>query len=102
MEEVVQDFAEDGVTYLELRTTPRRDVFSAREYVNAVTQALGRMRTSRPEIECRLLLSINRAQPKEYAKDTVDLAIELSKEGSIVIGVDLSGNPTAGNACDSP
>ena len=92
--ETVSDFALDGVRYLELRTTPRRDVMSAREYVDAIERGVLR---ATPRCVVRLLLSINRAQSVADAEATVDLAIELHGAGTgRVVGVDLSGNPTLG------
>ncbi|XP_059559568.1 adenosine deaminase-like protein isoform X2 [Myotis daubentonii] len=69
--DVIKEFADDGVKYLELRSTPRRD--------NATDRRGG------PSV----------------AKETVKLAEEffLSTK-DIVIGLDLSGDPTAGQAED--
>ena len=94
--ECVEDFAADGCVYLELRSTPRRDVMTAREYVSAVELGLaqGEARTG-GKIEARLILSINRGQSVEAAEDTVDLALELAARPNnrYIVGVELSGNP---------
>ena len=100
--EVVADFAADGVRYLELRTTPRRDVMTAGAYVDAIERAL---HVNPTRCVVRLLLSINRAQSVAAAEATVDLAcerrrrVECGDDGGshFVVGVDLSGNPTVGD-----
>ena len=84
--ECVEDFAADGCAYLELRSTPRRDVMTAREYVAAVEAGLAEgeeaaaaaAAAATAPIVARLILSINRGQPAEEAEDTVDLALELA------------------------
>jgi hypothetical protein len=48
------------------------------------------------DIQVRLLLSIDRRQSAEEAKETARLAVALREEG--VVGVDLSGNPSLGQA----
>jgi len=50
------------------------------------------------DIEVKLLLSINRAETKESAMETVKLAIQFMDKG--VVGIDLSGNPHVGNVED--
>lgn len=47
-----------------------------------------------PDIQVRLLLSIDRRQSAEEALDTARLAVRLRDEG--VVGLDLSGNPAVG------
>ena len=47
-----------------------------------------------PDIQVRLLLSIDRRQSAEEALDTARLAVRLKDEG--VAGLDLSGNPSIG------
>lgn len=48
----------------------------------------------RPDVECRLLLSIDRERGCEEALATVELAARL--RGSGVVGVALTGNPSEG------
>lgn len=95
--EAVMDFAEDGVVYLELRTTPRKvGTFSRRDYVIAVRDGMQRAAQDTVGfINAYLLLSINRNMSSEQANSIVDLANEF--KGPWVIGVDLSGNPNLGN-----
>ena len=109
--EVIEDLEADGVTYAELRTTPRRDVMTAEEYVHAVLSAISDYEKSVSHSTCntfsefysdyqnsakavahvprkiiivRLLLSINRAQGVASAENTVALAHELrTQEGGL-------------------
>ena len=96
--EVVADFAADNVKYLELRTTPRDlpDGTKRREYVSIVTSVLEAMSDlEEGGITCRLLLSIDRATADPaVAQATVDLAREFQP---VVVGIDVSGNPTRGS-----
>ena len=95
--EVVEDFAADGVRYLELRTTPRFDKMTPYEYIDAIEHGVQRA-SAASSCVVRLLLSINRGQSVARADATVDLAISLCRSGyGRVVGVDLSGNPTVGD-----
>lgn len=90
--EVVEDFANDNVVYLELRTTPRcGDDFNCEQYVDAVLKGIAEGRLGR-EIVVKLLLSINRRQSVALARQTVDLAIRRRFD------VDFSGDPSANDA----
>ena len=92
---VVGEFAADGVVYLELRTTPRREKgMSKREYLEAVLRGL---RGSGGElgIMVRLLVSVDRKRGVEEAEENVCLAESLRASGAVeVVGVDLSGDPS--------
>lgn len=85
---------DDGVLYLELRTTPRASTsFSQKEYIDTILsciegQASGLMTTF-------LILSIDRRNTAKEAIEVVDLAIQFRSRG--VVGVDLCGNPTNGD-----
>ena len=46
----------------------------------------------------KLLISVNRKQGLKAAKENVQLAIEMSKEYRQIVGIDLSGDPTKGDA----
>ena len=102
--EVVNDFRADGVVYLELRTTPKHNAekgITKRSYCEAVLAGIGDAACGPSggdgtgPITVRLLLSIDRRETAEAAAETVALAVELAR-GGIVVGVDLSGNPTLG------
>jgi adenosine deaminase len=95
--ETIEDFAKENVMYLELRSTPRElaeDNMSRADYVEEVVKVLEECHArSDLDIEVRLLLSINRNQSIEIAKETVDLALEWKRKSPFVVGLDLSGHP---------
>jgi adenosine deaminase len=95
--EVVVDFAADGVVYLELRTTPRcvMPSMSLERYVEVVLEGVEQARVMYPEIQVKLLLSINRSFTVDVAESIVDLALKFTDRG--VVGIDLSGNPQLGD-----
>lgn len=98
--DVVREFAEDGVVYLELRTTPRDlgRAMSREEYVKAVaTEAT--LAGAEHGIVVKVLLSADRAQGVLAAEMTRALALAASRRfDSVVLGVDLSGDPNRGSA----
>ncbi|KAG8232061.1 hypothetical protein J437_LFUL012012 [Ladona fulva] len=71
-QDVIKDFVDDGVIYLELRTTP-----------------------------LKLIISIDRKRGKEQAEENLELAVEAKKDHpGIVTGIDFSGLPGAGDIDD--
>jgi len=105
--DVISDFANDGVHYLELRSTPRdvmKTGLTKRLYIESVLQGIKEYHyehdSSNP-IVVRFLPSVDRAQHPNEAAETIKLAQEymLTSEG-IVVGLDFSGNPYKGNASD--
>ena len=102
--DVVREFADDRVVYLELRSTPRANVatgMTKNSYVEAILcgidKALAECSTT---MYVRLLLSIDRRHSVTEAIDTVELALSHMKQThhhARVIGIDLSGDPTVGN-----
>jgi adenosine deaminase len=96
---VLQDFADDGVFYLELRTTPRAMLaagISKESYVAIVLEALSSFCSSEQnkhdKLHVKLILSINRKNSLEEAMEAVNLAGKYRDQG--VVGIDLCGNPT--------
>lgn len=92
---VLSDFLNDGVVYLELRTTPRAIPaagITKDSYVSIVLDSLNvfQERTACKMSVC-LILSVDRRNTLTEALHTVDLAI-LHHTGGVV-GVDLCGNP---------
>jgi adenosine deaminase len=90
-EDVIRDFALDGVRYLELRTTPRAmegGGVSKAMYIEIVLGVMAALEGV-VDITVRLLLSIDRRATVEEAADTVQLAMAYMHHG--VVGVDLSG-----------
>ena len=115
---MVRDFAQDGVVYLELRTTPRVMPAAALDkagYVDAVLQAIeaatqeleqeraqlsashGQKPTTTTIIRTRLILSVDRRNTPEEAAEVVALARRFRDAGRGVVGVDLCGDPTRGD-----
>ncbi|KAI1419474.1 Metallo-dependent hydrolase [Xylaria sp. FL1777] len=95
---VIEDFANDGVVYLELRTTPRafpNEGWDKRAYVNCVLTTIDAAQQTFPSIQVRLILSIDRRNTLAEANEVVALATHLSSHG--VVGVDLCGDPAKGD-----
>lgn len=92
---VLQDFKDDGVIYLELRTTPRSsESISKDEYVASILDCI-RNFAEREAMPTYLILSIDRRNTAVQAMETVDLAIKYRSRG--VVGVDLCGDPSKGD-----
>jgi adenosine deaminase len=94
---VLQDFLEDGVVYLELRTIPRASPGISREqYVNTVLDTFEKFRAKTEQMSVFLILAIDRGSMTEAeADEIVNLAIESKSRG--VVGVDICGDPTRGD-----
>ena len=93
---VLQSFKDDGVVYLELRTTPRKmpiNGISKDDYVSAVLECIKNFGGN--IMSTFLVLSIDRRNTKAEASDVVDLAIKYRSHG--VVGIDLCGDPTQGD-----
>ncbi|KAI4765813.1 Metallo-dependent hydrolase [Aureobasidium sp. EXF-3400] len=102
---VLQDFLDDGVCYLELRTTPRAIPaagISKEDYVDVVLNAIFDFTASEQnksstllheeKLHTKLILSIDRKNSLAEALEVVALAIKYRHLG--VVGIDLCGNPT--------
>ena len=91
---VLADFADDGVTHLELRTIPRPSAdLTKDEYVQAVLESIST--AERRPAATYLILSVDRKNTAAEALETVELAIRYKDRG--VVGVDLAGNPGKGD-----
>ncbi|OHE94429.1 adenosine deaminase [Colletotrichum orchidophilum] len=97
---VLKDFHADGVTYLELRTTPRSLPSPMPQppsvYVSTILSAIAFFEASHPGQETmrtRLILSVDRRHTPAQAHETVRLAASFRDRG--VVGVDLCGDPAA-------
>jgi adenosine deaminase len=109
VKEFLEDCIKDNVTYVELRTTPRKltDVNSRRDYVRIVVDEISsfeNLHSQRPltsfptgKIAARLILTVDRTQPVSVAEQTVDIALRFSEW---VVGLDFAGNPTVGTFAD--
>ena len=94
---VLQDFLDDGVVYLELRTIPRASPGITRdEYINTVLTTIEHFRTKTTQMSVSLILAVDRGSMNAAeADEIVDLAIANKPRG--VVGVDICGNPTKGD-----
>ncbi|TNN81985.1 Adenosine deaminase-like protein [Liparis tanakae] len=102
--DVIREFAADGVKYLELRSTPREEKktgLTKKRYVETVIKAIKQCKNEGLDIDVRFLVAIDRRNGAEVAMETVKLAEEfmLSTDG-LVLGLDLSGDPTVGHGKD--
>ncbi|MBN3307776.1 ADAL protein, partial [Amia calva] len=102
--DVIQEFAADGVKYLELRSTPREEKqagLTKRKYVETVIAAIRQCKQEDLDIEVRFLLAIDRRNGPDVAMETEKMAEDflLSSDG-LVVGLDLSGDPTVSHGKD--
>ncbi|KAK1222657.1 hypothetical protein PQX77_014495 [Marasmius sp. AFHP31] len=80
--------------YLELRTTPKESGEMSRlEYVSAVLEEVEKY----PKEKAGLILSLDRRMTPEVMGNVVELAKKLKSEGRRVVGIDLCGDPSAGD-----
>uniref|UniRef100_A0A8C1WYP1 Adenosine deaminase-like n=1 Tax=Cyprinus carpio TaxID=7962 RepID=A0A8C1WYP1_CYPCA len=104
---MIQEFAADGIKYLELRSMPREVTETGTGSVLYVKQLLAahfsirQCKQKEVDIDVRFLVAVDRRHGPEVAMDTVKLAEDflLSSDG-IVVGLDLSGDPTVGHGKD--
>ncbi|KAI4933247.1 hypothetical protein J4E85_003652 [Alternaria conjuncta] len=96
---VLQDFQDDGVVYVELRTTPRAilgEGVTKDDYVKTVLDILNAHNDdANNTMRAFLILSIDRRNNIADAEEVVDLAIKYHSTG--VVGVDLCGDPAKGD-----
>ncbi|TPX35664.1 hypothetical protein SmJEL517_g01949 [Synchytrium microbalum] len=93
-EQVILEFADDGVVYLELRSTPRRTTgMSKDEYIQAMFAGIEACKGKNLDIIVRVILTIDRKAGLDDALDTIQLAAKYMSEG--VVGIDLAGDPFA-------
>jgi len=96
---VLQDFQDDGVVYVELRTTPRAilgEGVTKDDYVKTVLEILNAHNDdANNTMRAFLILSIDRRNNIADAEEVVDLAIKYQSAG--VVGVDLCGDPAKGD-----
>ncbi|PNS16957.1 hypothetical protein CAC42_4921 [Sphaceloma murrayae] len=93
---VLASFLHDGVTHLELRTTPRASAGLTKEaYVSLILDLIAGHNTEQDRMQTYLILSVDRRGSIAEAEETVSLALQLRDRG--VVGVDLCGDPTRGD-----
>lgn len=88
-----KDLQADGVEYVEIRTGLKNLGCGYAAYLEAVVRGIQRVQTDR--FQARILLSLQRNATQEYARATVDLALEYRDRG--VVGIDISGDSTLGD-----
>ncbi|KTG33306.1 hypothetical protein cypCar_00001439 [Cyprinus carpio] len=101
---VIQEFAADGVKYLELRSTPREVTetgLTKQRYIETVLEAIRQCKQEEVDIDVRFIVAVDRRHGPLVAMETVKLAEDflLSSDG-VVVGLDLSGDPTVGHGKD--
>jgi adenosine deaminase len=122
--EALEDFAEQHVAYLELRSTPKRLLgktggtkrIEKIDYCRTILDCMKRFQacdterfedvmtsatstalvpSSRLPMTCRLIVAIDRSLSVQDAYEHIELAEKLRGEyGDLIVGVDLGGNPT--------
>ncbi|KAF5666415.1 adenosine deaminase [Fusarium heterosporum] len=91
---VLNDFRDDGVCYLELRTTPRTTPqLSAEQYIATLLDTIATFESRNHDLHVKLILSVDRRHTPEQAAATLELAMRYHNKG--VVGLDLCGDPTA-------
>jgi len=81
-----------AVKYIELRTTPRATPhMSRRVYLETVLDEI----EARAPDAAALIVSLDRRMTPEVAREVLELAVQLHREGRRVVGVDLCGDPRA-------
>ncbi|KAI9722649.1 MAG: hypothetical protein M1812_001580 [Candelaria pacifica] len=94
VESVLRSFRDDGVCYLELRTTPRASPSMSQDtYIETVLNGIDNF--GRESLSTYLILSIDRRNTASEAMRVVELAIKYQSRG--VVGVDLCGDPSKGD-----
>ncbi len=91
--EAVEDAAQDGVQYLELRFTPvalsRMQGYSLAEVMDWVIESVA-VASQETGLLTRLIASVNRNESVEQAEEVVELAIQRMARG--IVGIDMAGN----------
>ncbi|KAI5457715.1 hypothetical protein BGZ63DRAFT_407780 [Mariannaea sp. PMI_226] len=91
---VLTDFLNDGVAYLELRTTPREtSQLTAEAYIATLLSTISAFEAEHPQLHTRLILSVDRRHTPEKAASVLALALKHRDDG--VVGLDLCGDPKA-------
>lgn len=100
--DVIIEFAADNVVYLELRSTPRAvpGVMTKTQYIQAIIDTILEIPTfisPNKSIVVKLLISVNRREGRAEAKENIAEAVSAcAAYPDVVVGVDLSGNPSCG------
>ena len=80
-----------AAVYIELRTTPRETPHMTRRvYLETVLDEV----EARSPDAAALIVSLDRRMTPDVAREVLELAIQLRREGRRVVGLDLCGDPT--------
>ena len=73
--------------------------FALNHYLESVAHAVAAKVAVFPQIQVRLIVSVNRTSPLENIKRIISLALAYQKNDNsrLVVGLDISGDPTRGN-----
>lgn len=98
--DVIKEFYDDGVIYLELRSTPRcANDMSKKQYIEIIVRAI---KDDCNNIIVKLILSIDRRHGVKESEQALDLIIEMKNNyPDVIVGIDLSGNPNIGTFDES-
>lgn len=93
--ELCKQLAADGTKQVELRTGLKDFGSGHEEYLKAVLEGMKRGRQEH-DVDCRLLVSVRRDTSSEVAQISAQLAYDYRHSG--IVGMDLSGHSTTGDA----
>ena len=94
VEEILEDFESQNCGYLELRTTPKENLYMTKEiYMSTIEKAISEYKGS---IIVRIIVSVNRGLTLEDAEKN----LEIAKNCKVCVGLDFSGNPNQGKFRD--
>lgn len=88
-----EDLKADGVVYAEIRTGLKNLGNGLESYLQSVLNGMEKAKSA--QFKSCLLLSLQRNSPPEFAKRTIDLALQYQDKG--VVGIDISGDSTIGD-----
>ncbi|CAG9791810.1 unnamed protein product [Diatraea saccharalis] len=93
----LEEFNDDGCCYVELRSTPRDTPYMTKhQYIDTIVKSMQKI-NARLSIISRFVVSVNRSHHVSEAEAITNLAIEYNKKyPDIVVGLELSGEPTIG------
>eukprot|EP00386_Alphamonas_edax_P006806 GDKI01021863.1.p1 GENE.GDKI01021863.1~~GDKI01021863.1.p1 ORF type:complete len:360 (+),score=135.21 GDKI01021863.1:186-1265(+) len=100
--EVLSDFAEDNVKYLELRTTPRaveRTGLTKEMYADTFIEAV-RWANRELDITVRVIWCVNRTRMtclKNAEDDVAEVLALAERYPDVTVGLDVAGNPVKGD-----
>ena len=102
VENTLQEFNDENVVYLELRSTPRSvpGFMSKEDYLRTVLKTI-QAGNQNLDLWTGFLVSIDRRLSQAEAQETLELALRLREEfPDLLLGLDLSGDARVGQAED--